>query len=118
MNRKLDFEKIAQSPLWIIAVLLVIFCTLAIYGYNLPLNYASPTDEGDFGRDLYCFELVSKGQLPYIDFHWIYGPLPVLLYGLCFKMFGVAAFNALTLWYIFYIATVITIYFLIADISQ
>jgi len=31
--------------------------------------------QGDHGRDLYAAQAVYRGELPYRDFWWVYGPL-------------------------------------------
>ena len=44
----------------------------------------------DLGRrDLYAAQAVYRGELPYKDFWWVYGPLMPYYYGLFFKIFGV-----------------------------
>ncbi len=45
--------------------------------------------QGDHGRDLYAAQAVCRGELPYRDFWWVYGPLMPYYYGLFFKIFGV-----------------------------
>ncbi len=53
------------------------------------LNYQDLLSQGDHGRDLYAFNAVTHGKLPYKDFWWVYGPLMPYYYGLFFKIFGV-----------------------------
>ncbi|MDE1921085.1 MAG: hypothetical protein KGJ09_07530 [Candidatus Omnitrophica bacterium] len=53
------------------------------------LNYQPLLAQGDHGRDLYAFNAVMHGQLPYKDFWWVYGPIMPYYYGLFFKLFGV-----------------------------
>ena len=38
------------------------------------LNFQDTLSQGDHGRDLYAFDAVTHGQLPYKDFWWVYGP--------------------------------------------
>jgi len=64
-------------PLILVGFILLVFSN---YAYLLPVDFRGSCDEGDIGRDLYYFYLVSKGQLPYIDFNWIYGPLSTVLH--------------------------------------
>ncbi|MBF0511346.1 MAG: glycosyltransferase family 39 protein [Candidatus Omnitrophica bacterium] len=52
------------------------------------LNFQDNLAQGDHGRDLYAFDAVTKGDLPYHDFWWVYGPLMPYYYGLFFKIFG------------------------------
>jgi hypothetical protein len=104
---------------WALVVLTLLLVLVFVnYGYVLPLDFRGGCDEGDFGRDLYYYYLASKGQLPYIDFNWIYGPLTPVLYGLVFRIFGVSAFNALTVWYLFYITSIYLIYFIVKIFSS
>jgi len=53
------------------------------------LNFQDLLSQGDHGRDLYAFDAVTHGKLPYKDFWWVYGPLMPYYYGLFFKVFGV-----------------------------
>jgi len=53
------------------------------------LNYQDLLSQGDHGRDLYAFDAVTHGKLPYKDFWWVYGPLMPYYYGLFLKIFGV-----------------------------
>ncbi|MBF0571998.1 MAG: hypothetical protein HQL12_09040 [Candidatus Omnitrophica bacterium] len=53
------------------------------------LNFQDNISQGDHGRDLYAFDAVTHGKLPYKDFWWVYGPLMPYYYGLFFKIFGV-----------------------------
>ncbi|MBF0504193.1 MAG: hypothetical protein HQL14_03725 [Candidatus Omnitrophica bacterium] len=45
--------------------------------------------QGDHGRDLYAAQAVYRGELPYKDFWWVYGPLMPYYYGLFYKIFGI-----------------------------
>jgi hypothetical protein len=51
-------------------------------------NYQDYLSQGDHGRDLYAAQAVYRGELPYKDFWWVYGPLMPYYYGLFFKIFG------------------------------
>ncbi len=52
-------------------------------------NFQSFIAQGDHGRDLYAAAAVLRGEMPYKDFWWVYGPLMPYYYGLMFKLFGV-----------------------------
>jgi hypothetical protein len=52
-------------------------------------NYQDFLSQGDHGRDLYAAQAVYRGELPYRDFWWVYGPLTPYYYGLFYKIFGV-----------------------------
>jgi hypothetical protein len=52
-------------------------------------NFHGYLAQGDHGRDLYAAQAVYRGELPYKDFWWVYGPLMPYYYGLFFKIFGV-----------------------------
>ncbi len=55
----------------------------------LPLtNFQDYLAQGDHGRDLYAAEAVYRGEKPFKDFWWVYGPLTPYYYGLFFKIFG------------------------------
>ena len=51
-------------------------------------NFQDFLSQGDHGRDLYAAQAVYRGELPYKDFWWVYGPLMPYYYGLFFKIFG------------------------------
>src|ERR1700691_4329863 len=51
-------------------------------------NYQTYLAQGDHGRDLYAAQAVYRGELPYKNFWWVYGPLMPYYYGLFFKIFG------------------------------
>ncbi len=51
-------------------------------------NYQDFLSQGDHGRDLYAAQAVYRGELPYKDFWWVYGPLMPYYFGLFFKIFG------------------------------
>jgi len=70
----------------IFLLLTIVMATLFIWP---ELNYQDLLAQGDHGRDLYAFDVVTHGQLPYKDFWWVYGPLMPYYYGLFFKIFGV-----------------------------
>ncbi|MBF0504192.1 MAG: hypothetical protein HQL14_03720 [Candidatus Omnitrophica bacterium] len=71
----------------------VIFLLLTILTAGIfvwpELNFQDLLSQGDHGRDLYAFDAVTHGKLPYKDFWWVYGPLMPYYYGLFFKIFGV-----------------------------
>lgn len=100
---------------YLILLTLIIAFYADIYFDKLPIDVLN---EGDFGRDLYSFYLVSKGQLPYIDFNWVYGPLIPLLYGTFFKVFGVSILNAVNLWYVIFITCIYLIFFIVKELTN
>lgn len=51
-------------------------------------NFEGLLSQGDHGRDLYAAEAVYRGELPYRDFWWVYGPLMPYYYGLFYKILG------------------------------
>ena len=52
-------------------------------------RFQGPLSQGDHGRDLYAAQAVFRGELPYKDFWWVYGPLMPYYYGLFYKIFGI-----------------------------
>ena len=59
------------------------------------LDYQPLLSQGDHGRDLYCFEKSSQGQMAYRDYWWVYGPLMPCYYGFLYKLYGVSMLTAL-----------------------
>ena len=43
---------------------------------------------GDHGRELYSYKKALDGALPYRDYSWLYGPLLLHYYALCYKILG------------------------------
>src|SRR5208283_4844581 len=52
-------------------------------------NFQDFLAQGDHGRDLYATQAVLRGEIPYKDFFWFYGPLMPYYYAAFFKIFGV-----------------------------
>src|SRR5471030_1534765 len=79
----MDFLKQHTKSLIVSLVLLAgIFITAPYH------NFQDFLAQGDHGRDLYAAQAVYRGELPYKDFWWVYGPLMPYYYGLFFKIFG------------------------------
>jgi len=74
-----------QRPKCIISLLLVLIGIVLLTPYA---NYQDFLSQGDHGRDLYAAQAVYRGELPYKDFWWVYGPLMPYYYGLFFKILG------------------------------
>ena len=53
-------------------------------------NIQPMLSQGDHGRDLYAGQAVLRGELPYHDFWWVYGPLMPYVYSLFYKVLGVS----------------------------
>ncbi len=60
------------------------------------MHYQVTLAQGDHGRDLYAAEAVWRGELPYKDFWWVYGPLMPYLYGFFYKILGTSLSSMLT----------------------
>ena len=81
-NRMTNQNKISFAAFLILTAL----CGIAInYPYH---NFQNFIAQGDHGRDLYAAAAVLRGEMPYKDFWWVYGPLMPYYYGLMFKLFG------------------------------
>lgn len=114
MDDKL-YSKIINNPLWFVFFLIL---TLYICNFFYPDSTVNSISEGDIGRDLYNYYLVSKGYLPYIDFNYIYGPLMPLFYGFAFKIFGVSYLTAMSFWFLFNIVAFIAMFYLVKYFSN
>lgn len=110
-----NITRFFTSPIWIILSITATIYSMNIYYGSIYLNSIT---EGDFGRDLYNFYLVSKGSIPYIDFNWIYGPLSPIIYGINFNLTGTSILSALNLWYIIYFIICILIYITVKSFSN
>jgi len=53
-------------------------------------NFQHHISQGDHGRDLYCFKLAMEGAVPYRDFSWLFGPLMLYYYSLCYLIGGIS----------------------------
>ena len=67
-------------------ILTVLSSGLLFYLY---IDYQSALAQGDHGRDLYAFAATLRGEVPYRDYWWVYGPLMPYYYGLFFKFLGI-----------------------------
>jgi len=70
------------------------FLLLVVFGSGIIIifpyaNWQGYLAQGDHGRDLYAAQAVLRGELPYRDFWWVYGPLMPYYYGLFYKIFGI-----------------------------
>jgi len=79
----MPFLRQHARSLALLAVLLAGIIITAPY-----VNYQDYLSQGDHGRDLYAAQAVYRGELPYKDFWWVYGPLMPYYYGLFFLIFG------------------------------
>ncbi len=70
-----------------IIFLLVTIIGAILTGYS-NINYIELLSTGDHGRDLYASSAVVRGEMPYTDFWWVYGPVMPYYYGLCNLIFG------------------------------
>ena len=59
---------------------------LLLYFY---IDYQTFLSQGDHGRDLYAFAATLRGEAPYRDYWWVYGPLMPYYYALFFKFLGI-----------------------------
>ena len=80
----MDFLKQHAKSLTLLSVLVIGIIITAPFS-----NFQDYLAQGDHGRDLYAAQAVYRGELPYKDFWWVYGPLMPYYYGLFFKIFGV-----------------------------
>lgn len=69
-----------------IFLLLIIVIAFGIGLYKL--NYYPQLSQGDHGRDLYSAQATLRGELPYKDYWWVYGPLMPYYFGLFYKIAG------------------------------
>lgn len=53
------------------------------------LHYQLYLASGDHGRDLYSFTAAFRGEIPYRDYWWVYGPIMPYYYGFFMKILGV-----------------------------
>ncbi len=66
--------------------LAAIICAAVIYYPSI--DYQIQLSQGDHGLNLYAAEAVLRGEIPYKDFHWFYGPLMPYYYAVFFALFG------------------------------
>jgi len=59
------------------------------------LDFQPLIAQGDHGRDLYAAAATLRGELPYRDYYWPYGPIMPLYYGLAFGLLGASAHSLL-----------------------
>jgi len=81
-------EILFMRPKKIIFILITILSGLLLLSPFL--NYDDIIAQGDHGRDFYCFRAASRGEIPYRDFWWVYGPLMPYYYAVFLKIFGIS----------------------------
>ncbi len=65
--------------------LLILAGLIILWPYH---NFQEHLAPGDHGRDLYAGQAVLRGDAPYKDFWWVYGPFMPYVNGLCYKILG------------------------------
>lgn len=66
--------------------------------------------QGDHGLNLYAADAILRGETPYKDFHWFYGPLMPYYYAAFFTVFGSSVKTALLAKTVLTIACSLVIY--------
>jgi len=61
---------------------------IALFVYLPTLSVQDTFSSANVGDNLYASEAVSKGQLPYRDFNWNYGPIMLYYNAFFFNLFG------------------------------
>src|SRR3989338_8683173 len=51
-------------------------------------HFQNVLSQGDHGLNLYAIQAVNRGEVPYKDFVWYYGPGMLYYYAAFFKIFG------------------------------
>lgn len=92
-----------------ICLIIITLYFIFFYSSNYNVGVVSNVDEGFF---LNSFYRIYLGQMPYIDFNWIYGPVMLYFFAGLFKIFSVSAITARMGYIILYFAVVILTYFL------
>ena len=82
-----------KKPSNILALLLLILTGLCVFSPYF--DYQPWLSTGDHGLNLYAAEAALRGELPYHDYHWFYGPLMPYYYALFFKIFGAKITSAI-----------------------
>ncbi len=70
----------------IIFLVLTLLCGIFLLAPTL--DFQAFLSQGDHGRDLYAFERTMKGDTPYQDYWWVYGPLMPLYYSFFDRWLG------------------------------
>ncbi len=70
----------------LLLALLIVAGLFILWPYH---NFQEHLSPGDHGRDLYAGQAALRGEAPYQDFWWVYGPLMPYINGLCYKLLGV-----------------------------
>ncbi len=84
---KITLVSIFKTPRLAVCAFLVIVAGIILHWpYH---NFQPFLAQGDHGRDLYAAQAILRGEVPYTDFWWVYGPLMPTYYALWFKLCGV-----------------------------
>lgn len=55
---------------------------------SFKLNFYQQLSQGDHGRDLYSAQAALRGEMPYKDYWWVYGPLMPYYFAFFYKAAG------------------------------
>ncbi len=72
-----------KNKIFLILIIAVVFL-MGIY----KLNYYPQLSQGDHGRDLYSAQAALRGELPYKDYWWVYGPIMPYYFAVFYKIAG------------------------------
>ena len=79
-------QKLWQHQTWGFFILVLVTGVIVLAPYT---NYHGMIAPGDSGRDFYAFEQTLKGEVPYQDYWWVYGPLMPYYYAMVMSLLGV-----------------------------
>lgn len=82
------FLTVKKKPMHKIKIFLFLIILTAIIMGSYKLNYYPQLSQGDHGRDLYSAQAILRGELPYKDFWWVYGPLMPYYFAFFYKIAG------------------------------
>lgn len=95
-----------RADAYCLAALCFLLLAIQVTGWGLQYMVC----QGDHGRTLYFAWQVLKGQIPYVDFNWYYGPLMLYYFAFWFKCLGLSIATAKTAWSILYCLTALALY--------
>ncbi|MFA5088393.1 MAG: hypothetical protein WC552_05100, partial [Candidatus Omnitrophota bacterium] len=87
MHWKAKILSFAKNKKLIFLLLTVLAGILTLWPLH---DFQAYVDQGDHGRDLYCFKKTLDGAVPYRDYSWLFGPLMPYYYGLFYRLFGIS----------------------------
>src|SRR5262245_50216623 len=77
-----------KSPITVRGAYLLVSLLIGCFLLSHYFDFQAALSSGDHGLVLFAGDATLRGEMPFRDYHYFYGPLMPYYYGLIFKIFG------------------------------